>query len=211
VSDLGEAATAAAVVLRPGTADDAAAAARLHAESITEGFLAGLGTPFLSHLYRRVVRTPESFLLVAEAEAEVVGFVAGSLDLRGLYRSFILHDGIRAAVSSLPRLLGAWPRAWETLRHGVGAGPSPGAEGELLAIAVDRRWRRRRVGALLVDGFVAELDRRDVADARVVVGADNAAAIDLYQRAGFGPVERFELHRGTFSLLMRRPPARTVA
>ncbi len=44
--------------------------------------------------------------------------------------------------------------------------------------------------------------------AHVVVGADNAGAVSLYERAGFVTVERFELHAGTESLLMqwdRRP------
>ena len=40
----------------------------------------------------------------------------------------------------------------------------------------------------------------------------NGTAVALYRRAGFQPVERFELHPGTESLLMQwtaGPPART--
>ena len=54
------------MVLRTGTAGDAAAAAALHAGQIGEGFLAILGPSFLHRLYRRVARTPGSFLLVVE-------------------------------------------------------------------------------------------------------------------------------------------------
>ncbi len=75
--------------------------------------------------------------------------------------------------------------------------------GELLAVAVDPRWRARHVGRALVDAFLAELDRRAVTSAHVVVGADNAPAIALYGRAGFTPAHTFEMHRGIESVLMR--------
>lgn len=205
------------VVVRTGTAADADGAARLHAQLITEGFLAHLGPRFLGHLYRCIAAGPDSFLLVAATPgspapasprpgpAPMAGFLAGALDLRALYRRFALRHGVPAAVTSLPRLVRAIPSVWETLRHGTGA-PEPGTSGaELLSIAVDPAWRGRHVGSLLVDGFLQELARRDVPDAQVVVGADNGPAVALYERAGFRPARTFELHRGTTSLLMRRP------
>jgi len=199
------------VVIRRGTAADAEAAARLHAGLIGDGFLASLGPRFLRHLYRCVARDPDSFLLMADVgdgppatPPPVAGFLAGAVDLRALYRRFVWRHGLAATAGSLPRLVAALPRVWETLRHG--AGPAPAAAGaELLAIAVDPAWRGRHVGALLVDGFLDELGRRGVAEAQVVVGADNTAAVALYGRAGFRPAATFELHRGTTSLVMRRP------
>jgi len=200
------------VVIRPGTVKDADAAARLHAGLITEGFLARLGPRFLRPLYRCVAGGPDSFLLIAEEHAHdgpgrppIAGFVAGALDLRALYRRFAFRHGVAAAVPSLPRLVGALPRVWETMRHGAGAAAPDTAGAELLSVAVDPAWRGRHVGALLVAGFLDELDRRGVSTAQVVVGADNIPAVALYGRAGFTPVRTFELHRGTPSLLMRRP------
>jgi ribosomal protein S18 acetylase RimI-like enzyme len=201
------------VVIRPGTAADAEAAARLHAGLISDGFLAHLGPRFLGHLYRCVAEGPDSFLLLADAGGAgarpgvdpVAGFLAGALDLRALYRRFAWRHGLAAAVGSFPRLVGALPRVWETLRHGAGAGGPAEAGAELLSIAVDPAWQGRHIGALLVDGFLDELGRRGVAEAQVVVGADNAAAVALYGRAGFRPAKTFELHRGTASLVMRRP------
>ncbi|HXQ43269.1 MAG TPA: GNAT family N-acetyltransferase [Acidimicrobiales bacterium] len=200
------------VVIRPGTAADADAAARLHAGLITEGFLARLGPRFLRQLYRCVARGPDCFLLIAEGRTgdapglpPIAGFLAGALDLRALYRRFTLRHGLAAAVPSLPRLVGALPRVWETMRHGAGPATPDTAGAELLSVAVDPAWRGRHVGALLVAGFLDELDRRDIPTSQVVVGADNAPAVALYGRAGFTPVRTFELHRGTTSLLMRRP------
>ena len=188
------------LVLRTGTVGDAAAAAALHAGHIGEGFLTILGPSFLCRLYRRVARAPRSFLLVVEDEATTVGFLAGSTDVAGLYRSFILRDGAAAAFTCGGRLLRSWRRVTETLRHGLG-GAANGAE--LLAIAVDPAVRGRGAGMLLVDGFLVEIGRRRQDAAHVVVAADNETAIALYRRAGFRTAERFELHPGTESLLMQ--------
>jgi ribosomal protein S18 acetylase RimI-like enzyme len=188
------------MVLRAGTEGDAAVAAHLHAGQIGEGFLTILGPGFLRRLYRRVVRTPGSFLLVVEDGAIAVGFLAGSTDVAGLYRSFVLRDGAAAALVCGGRLLRSWRRVVETLHHGTG-GTGDGAE--LLAIAVDPAVRGRGAGTLLVNGFLSEIGRRRQEAAHVVVGADNETAIALYRRAGFRTAERFELHPGTESLLMQ--------
>jgi ribosomal protein S18 acetylase RimI-like enzyme len=188
------------MVLRTGTDDDADAAAALHASEIADGFLTFLGPSFLRRLYRRVVRVPGSFLLVAEHAGKTVGFLAGSTDVRGLYRAFLWHDGPAVALSSVGRLLRSWNRVLETLRHGTAA-TADGAE--LLAIAVHPEARGRGVGRLLVEAFLAEVGRRGQPSAHVVVAADNDTAVALYQRAGFREVQRFQLHQGTESLLMQ--------
>ena len=190
------------VVLRSGTEDDAAAAAALHSGQITEGFLTLLGAKFLRRLYRRVARTPGSFLLIAETGRTTVGFLAGSSDVAGLYRSFLFRDGAAAAVACGGRLLRSPGRVIETARHGAG-GAGEGAE--LLAVAVDPSARERGVGTLLVEGFLAEIGRRRQEAAHVVLAADNEAAAALYRRAGFRTVQRFQMHRGTESLLMQWP------
>jgi ribosomal protein S18 acetylase RimI-like enzyme len=188
------------MVLRTGTEVDADAAAALHAEQIGEGFLTFLGPAFLRRLYRRVTRAPGSFLLVVEDGATTVGFLAGCTDVSALYRDFVWRDGPAAALACSGRILRSWRRVIETLRHGSG-GAGKGAE--LLAIAVDPAARRRGAGMLLVEGFLSEIGRRGQDAAYVVVAAGNESAIALYRRAGFGTVERFELHAGTESLLMR--------
>jgi ribosomal protein S18 acetylase RimI-like enzyme len=195
------------MVLRTGTVDDAAAAAALHADQISEGFLSLLGPSFLRRLYRRIARTPDSFLLIVEDGTDTVGFLAGSTDVSGLYRSFVLRDGIPAAFTSAGRLLRSWRRVMETLHHGA----SDAADGgELLAVAVDPALRGCGVGTLLVNGFLKEMGQRRQDAAHVVVAADNETAIALYGRAGFGRAERFELHPGTASLLMRWPAPQAI-
>jgi ribosomal protein S18 acetylase RimI-like enzyme len=188
------------VTLRPGLPRDGGAVAVLHAELISEGFLSSLGPRFLGRLYGRIARAEGSFLVIAEAGGVPVGFIAGSVALGRLYRSFVVRDGVAASLSAPVRLVTALPRVLETLRHG-GGGEETG--GELLAVAVDPRWRGRQVGRRLVEAFLSEMARRDVGSAHVVVGADNARAIAMYRRSGFTEARTMEMHRGTTSLLMR--------
>jgi ribosomal protein S18 acetylase RimI-like enzyme len=188
------------MVLRTGTDADAPAAAALHAGQISEGFLSFLGPAFLRRLYRRCVRSPESFLLIVEEDATVVGFLAGCTDVAALYRAFLWNDGPMAALACSGRLLRSWRRAIETLRHGTGGG---GKGAELLAIAVDPAIQGHGAGSLLVQGFLSEIGQRGMDAAHVVVAAANDRAVGLYERSGFHPVERFALHAGTDSLLMQ--------
>jgi ribosomal protein S18 acetylase RimI-like enzyme len=196
----GDRPTAQDVTLRTGNEGDARSAAALHTGQIGDGFLSFLGPRFLRRLYRRIAMSPISFVLVATTEDRTTGFIAGSSDVGRLYRSFLVRDGALAALSAAPRLLISWRRAVETLRHGSGAG---GHGPELLAIAVDPSYQGRGIGRLLVCGFLDEIIRQGHDGAHVVVGADNRAAISLYERAGFTSIERFELHSGTESLLMQ--------
>jgi len=201
-----------AVTLRPGRPSDVAAVAALHAEAIAEGFLSSLGPRFLRRLYRRILHEPGSFLVVAEGGGAVAGFIAGSLSLARLYRSFLVRDGALAVLGAPGKMVGSLPRVLETLRHGAADTTSSDAGdgghatgGELLSVAVDPTWRGRGVGGALVVRFLAEMEARGVASAHVVLGADNAPATAMYRAAGFRTARTFEMHRGTTSLLMARP------
>lgn len=187
-------------MIRPGVKADAAAAARLHAGEISEGFLSSLGPRFLTLLYRRIVVWPRSFLVVAEDDGVVVGHAAATEDVGGLYRQFLLRDGVIAGVLAAPNLLGQWRAVLETARYPSSHDDLPAAE--LLAVAVDAGSRGRGVGRALVLAANEELGRRGVADARVVVAASNAPALGLYRSSGFRPATTIEIHSDTRSQVL---------
>lgn len=184
-------------VVRPATREDAPRVAALHAGRITEGFLPTLGPTFLTRLYRRVVAAPEGIVLVADVQGEVVGFVAAATSLGRIYRSFLWRDGVPAALSAAPRLVRSWRRVLETLRYPARTVGLP--EAEILAVAVDSSCSRSGLGRTLVDATLVELERQGVDAVRVVAGADNTAAINLYRRCGFVVAARTAVHEGTAS------------
>ncbi len=185
------------MIVRPGLSTDAPAAARLHAGQIGEGFLSSLGPRFLTVLYRRIVAWPRSFLLVAEEDGAVVGHAAATEDLGGLYRQFLVHDGLVAGALAAPHLLRRWRLVLETARYPSNHGELPPAE--LLAVAVDEGARGRGIGRALVLAANDELGRRGVRDARVVVAASNSPAIGLYRSAGYRSSTTIEVHSDTRS------------
>jgi ribosomal protein S18 acetylase RimI-like enzyme len=191
------------VSVRPATDGDAALVAVLHASEIREGFLSSLGVRFLTRLYRRIVRSANSFLFVHDAGGRVLGFAAGTEDTASLYRSFLLTDGLAAGLTAAPQLARCWRQVLETLRYPSVANGLPSSE--LLAVAVDPSVRGRGVGRALVETAVTEFGSRGVPDARVVVAARNEAAIGLYRSCGFHSVGQIHVHHGTVSEVLSWP------
>ncbi|MGZ8734937.1 MAG: GNAT family N-acetyltransferase [Acidimicrobiia bacterium] len=187
------------MTVRLARADDVPRLAELHATRMTEGFLSALGPRFLRILYRRIVASSDAFAHVAEEPIDgtvaVVGFAAASLDVSDLYRRFVLRDGVIAGIAAAPRLLGSWRQVLETLRYPAGTDDLPDAE--ILSVAVDPRATGRGVGAQVVDAATGELTRRGVTAAKVVTGADNVAALALYERCGFVCRAQIAVHEGT--------------
>ena len=107
--------------IRTGTVADAVVAGRLHAEQITTGFLSFLGHRFLYRLYRRVVLWDGGLLLVvvdpskgpADSPDAVVGFIASADPTAALYRTFLLHDSIPAALGAAESFACSWRRVAE--------------------------------------------------------------------------------------------------
>ena len=176
---------------------DLDAVAALHATRIGEGFLSSLGEGFLRRLYRRVLRSPDGFVLVAADGPRVVGFVAGTGDLGALYRRFVVHDGVVAGLAALPRLVRAVPRVLETLRYPATTGDLPDAE--ILAVAVAADAGGRGLGRTLVVAGIAEFTGRGVTTAKVVTTADNAPALAMYRACGFSTATSVEVHEGRAS------------
>lgn len=188
-----------APLLRPARRGDEPALARLHREGLPEAFLPALGDRFLRLLYRAMAEDPESVVVVAEAEGEVVGFACGVASVRRFYRRFFRRRALRAGLAAAPQLLrpDVARRALETARYPGRAGGLPDAE--LLAIAVDERWRRRGLGEGLAGAVAEGLGRLGAAELKVVVGADNGPANRFYARVGFRRAGQLQVHDGQVS------------
>ena len=187
--------------IRPAEPRDAPVLARLHADGIDTGFLPRLGVGFLEHLYRQMLDSPESVVLVAEDDYAPVGFVAGTTNVEALYRAFVRRRGIRAATAASFRL--ARPstirRAWETYRYD---GDHLDTPAELLSMAVADPFRGRGLGKALGIAFLDAMTARGVDRVKVVVGADNEGALAAYRSMGFVAAGTIEVHAGEPSVAM---------
>jgi ribosomal protein S18 acetylase RimI-like enzyme len=173
----------------------------LHTERIADGFLVTLGPRFLERLYRRMVRSAHAFVVVTDDADGLAGFVGVAKDTGRFYRDFVFRDGLMAAASSAPALVRAPRRVWETLRYGAIADDDlPAAE--VLAIAVAARAEGAGLGGELLRAALAQLRRDDIDAVRVVTAADNTAARRMYERVGFRPHRRTEVHAGVVQELL---------
>jgi ribosomal protein S18 acetylase RimI-like enzyme len=188
--------------LRFARLDDAARLAEMHAERIHEGFLASLGPVFLTSLYRRVVRSPRAFAVVAEEQGRVVAFCAAAENVGRLYREFVLRDGLVAGLRSAPRLVRSLPHVLETLRYPSATGNLPDAE--ILAVVTDTTAATKGWGSRVVHETLHELARRGCPSVKVVAGASNEAALRLYERCGFTATQQIEVHADVQSQVLVR-------
>jgi len=184
------------VNLRTAQPRDVQRVAGLHADRISEGFLSTLGPTFLRRLYRRAVRSPDAFVLVAiddaPIDASVLGFVAGAHDLQRFYRSFLVRDGLVAATAAAPRLIRSFGRVLETLRYPAWSDELPRAE--VLAVAVDGRCTGRGIGHRLVGAATNEFRAHGVPAVKVVAGSGNQPALRLYEGCGFARRRSIAVH-----------------
>ncbi|MFP5255278.1 MAG: GNAT family N-acetyltransferase [Acidimicrobiia bacterium] len=184
--------------IRPARPDgeDPAAAARLHAERIGEGFLVTLGPRFLTRLYGRIARSPGGVLLLAVDGERVAGFVAATTSTRRLYAEFLRHDAVPAGLAAAPAVLRSPRRVWETWRYGAGGGHGDLPEAEVLSIAVAADATGNGIGAALLGAALADLRDLGAPSAQVVTAVGNDAALALYERGGFRRHARTEVHAG---------------
>ena len=179
--------------------------AQLHAANIDQGFLSTLGPRFLSLIYQAIDECPEACLLLAREGDQVVGFVAGTLNMGPVYRQLRRHWlalGLSLAPSLLiPRRL--W-RILEILRYSRGGGGEVTAvptlpAAELLGIAVDPACRGRGIAEDLYAGLKLFFATRGLGEFKIIVGAPLAPAHRFYRRLGAVPVAEIEVHRGAAS------------
>jgi ribosomal protein S18 acetylase RimI-like enzyme len=140
--------------------------ADMHIALIHGGVLPLLGRDFLARLYREIAVSPWGSVDVALQGERVVGFVAGTANVRRCAMSFSLQGYVRMVLAVLVR---SWRR--EILRKVFGAlaypfskgsaesgDPTPGTErAELLAIAVNDDVQGQGIGRALVQAFEEEI------------------------------------------------------
>lgn len=172
--------------------------AALHAASIDQGFLATLGVPFLTLMYRAIDEAEDSVLLVEERDGRVLGFVSGGSGMGPIYRR-MLGQPIRLGQALLPSLLrpSRVKRILDILRYGRGksdGGRLPTAE--LLSMAVAPEARGMGVAEILYRRLSAHFARQGAEAFKIVAGDALAPAHRFYTKMGAVPASRVEVHAG---------------
>jgi ribosomal protein S18 acetylase RimI-like enzyme len=109
------------------------------------------------------------------------------------YKRFLRKHVIAAGWAMLPSLLrpSVWGRVLESLRYGRSGSP---VRAELLSMAVAPVVRRRGLGRELIKALLNRSYGKGVTTMKVVVGAENEAAIALYRGCGFDEGRQTSVH-----------------
>ncbi len=170
--------------------------AKLHIEGISTGFISSLGLRFVTALYSTICRHKSSFGFVAVDNGKVMGFVAFSTNLSGLYKFACLRYGIKFAfillkylfsVESLKKILANTLYAANTKKVNL-------PDAELLSIVVSADGRGRGIAEQLVKTGIAECGMRGIDKVKVLVDAKNEPANRLYQKTGFVLAAQIDSH-----------------
>jgi ribosomal protein S18 acetylase RimI-like enzyme len=189
-------------LVQPG---EAAAVARLHAGTITGGFLVKLGPRFLASLYRGIAADDQSLVLVARDGGRVIGFCAYTDNVAGLYRRVLRRRALGLALGALPRALD--PRilkeVLDTLRYPQKQATGDLPASELLTLGVDGSQRGRGVGRQLVEACIEKARERGQQRVKVLAGAELEPANKLYRSLGFDLATQISQHGEPLNVLVR--------
>lgn len=200
-----------AITVRPLEPADVDAAVALHLDSLGDEFISGFGAEFLRRYYRAFSASPHGLVLVAidGSGGQLAGFLLGNLDPAAHYRAVVRDAGVALGMAMLvhacrhPRVGWALARtrarryagglarmAWRRLGAALrpaspGVRPTGEATGEVTHVAVGTGFRRRGIGALLVDRAIETAASAGLARLELVTPADDLGAQAFYDRTGW--------------------------
>jgi len=197
-------------IVRPA-GEDFRCIARLHSESITEGFLSTLGLPFLANLYRGISAAPQSGVIVARNPDGVMGFAAFTADLAACYRWVLTRRFVPLGISLLPNLLNlsVYRKIIQTLAYPLRASReasearSARPRAELLAVSVSDQARGRGIGKILLRAVDERFAQLRVTQYYVVTHGIDERSNNFYKACGFQWVRSFTNHGKSMNVYVR--------
>jgi ribosomal protein S18 acetylase RimI-like enzyme len=171
----------------------------IHLDTFTGFFLTFMGRGFLKQMYRSYITHAQSDILVATEQGKVLGFLAYSSDLSGLYKHMIKKRLIPFAWYSLGAFLRKPKVFFRLIRAFLKPGESEREEGymEITSIGVSPEAKNRGLGSALIEDLKKRVDFSQCAYITLETDAvNNEAANAFYQKNGFTLARSYETHEG---------------
>lgn len=169
----------------------------IHLETFEGFFLTFMGKGFLKQMYSSYVQHDESDIYVAIENESVVGFLACSENMSGLYKYMIKHKLIQFAWYSLGAFIRKPKVFFRLIRAFLKPSESERNESyvELASIGVKPTAKSKGVGSSLIDVLKNDVDfskfKYITLETDVV---DNEIANKFYLKNGFNIVREFKTH-----------------
>ncbi len=180
--------------VRPLRDGDCGAVAAIDAAARVGSFLPRLGVPFLTTLYRALLRTGGTSSFVCEENGRILGFVVGCRDTRTAFRRALVRAavplGLRAALrcATEPALIPLVLQTFSYPRQAQAAGA------ELLVISVDPKHHGGGVGKALVAALNRAFAAEGITGYHVTVRAVLDDSNAFYRRLQFRPAGELRMY-----------------
>jgi len=117
----------------------------------------------------------------------VLGFVAFSVNLSGLYKRVALTKGFKFAFVLARRMFSVRviKKVWANIFYPSKMKKMELPDAELLSISVSPAGRGKGIAHQLIEAGFQECRKRGIDKVKVLVAADNEPANRLYQKCGF--------------------------
>ncbi|MDT8308947.1 MAG: hypothetical protein RQ866_05415 [Bacteroidales bacterium] len=176
--------------------------AGMHKSLISEGFLSSLPMPFLTLLYKYLIKRHIVFIAVTGKD-RVLGFVAATLHPEKLMRDFVFRNNLRILFTLAPVLFRR--RVLRQLRETKKTTSIDDATEanmpELLSIAVMHDAGNRGVGAALLKCLESALRAVKVKKYKVVAGEKLSQANNFYVKHNFKNIDEKVIHNNEISIV----------
>lgn len=185
------------MIIRLAEKKDALAVSEIHKKEIGKGFLSSLPAAFLEKLYLATIES--DFIVVAENEGIVSGFIAGTADIKKLYSVFLKRYFFYSVVVLFFKIFNfsAFKKIIENLFYPNKEQDFPVAE--LLTIAVKKEFQNNGLAVKMLEVFLREMRNRGMIIFKVIVGENLNPAIKFYEKNGFKFLKNINLHSGESS------------
>lgn len=172
---------------------------KIHLATFEGFFLTFMGRGFLFEMYKSYILHNDSDILIAEDDGKILGFLAYSKNMSGLYKYMIKHSLIPFAWYSFLAFL----RKPKVFMHLISAFLKPSEASreenyvELSSIGVSPKIKSKGTGSLLIDELKKIIDFNKYEYIKLETDAlNNELANHFYIKNGFKLVREYETSEG---------------
>lgn len=170
-----------------------------HLISFPNFFLSFLGKRFLTKYYSSIIQHDYAIKVVLVRNNLVIGFIVGSLNPSGLYRSLIKNDLLSFALAALPGAIKR-PKNIVRLLRALNR-PNSSHKGydtaELTSFAIVPEYQQQGFGQSLLSNFIHECKSRLCQIIYLTTDAhENNRVNDFYLKSGFKLVRTYRTPEG---------------
>ena len=173
--------------------------AHFQCSQLSESFLSSLGKKMVELVFSHIFESDTGILIVAieKNTRDICGFIAGTVDIIRLYRSFLIKHTLSAVWFLIPMLLSVRKlrRMFETLLYPAKKKIRDLPKAECLAFTVSSKYRGTGLALLLWEKIMYEFKKSGVETFKLSTYSNLTRAHAFFEKLG-AKKSTIEVHKG---------------